>query len=83
MLLVHRRHIIKPVKIRHSLQIGLVLHQLFGAPVQKADVWINAGDHLTVQLQHKAQHAMGRGVLRAKVDVEIADFCYCHIYTGS
>jgi hypothetical protein len=73
MLLVHRRHIVEPVEIGDRLQIGLVLDQLFGAAMQQADMRIDALDDLAVQLQHQAQHAMGRRVLRAEVDVELTD----------
>jgi hypothetical protein len=42
MLLVHRRHVIEPVEIRHRLKVGLVLDQLFGAAMQQADMRIDA-----------------------------------------
>ena len=35
--------------------------------MQQADVRIGALDHLAVQLQHQAQHAVRRRVLRPKV----------------
>src|SRR5690606_1582464 len=70
-LLVHRRALIEPVEIGHGLKIGLVLHQLFGAAMQKPDMRIDAVHDLTVQLEHKAQHAMRSRMLRTEVDVEI------------
>ena len=73
MLLVHRRDIIQPVEITDALQIGLVLQQLLGAAVQQADMRINAFDHLAIQLQHHAQHAVRGRVHRAEIDREIAD----------
>ena len=73
MFLIHRRHIIQPVKIRQVLQIGAALHQLLGAAMQQADMRITALHQLAVQLQHQTQNAMCCRVLRAKVDVEIAD----------
>ena len=79
MLLIHRRDIVEPVEIRHCLKVGLMLDQLFGAAVQQADVRIDAFDYLTVEFQHKTQHAMSRRVLWPEVDVEIPDFCLCHI----
>jgi hypothetical protein len=39
---------------------------------------INAFDDFAIQLQHEAQHAMGRRVLRAEVDVEVSDFSFSH-----
>ncbi len=71
-LLVHRGHIVEAVEVGDGLEVGARLHQLLGAAVQQADVRIDPLDHFPVQLQHQAQHAVGRGVLRAEVDVELA-----------
>ena len=65
-LLVHRRDIVEPVEIGHVLQIGARLHQLLGAAMQQADMRIDALDHLAVELQHQAQHAVRRRMLRAR-----------------
>ena len=73
MLLVHRRDIVEPVEIRDRLQIGLVLDQLFGAAMQQADMRIDAGDDLAVELQHQAQHAVRGRMLRSEIDGEIAE----------
>ena len=73
MFLIHRSHVIQPVKIRQVLQIGPAFHQLFGATVQQADMRVAALQDLAVQLQHKTQHTMRGRVLRAEVDVEVAD----------
>ncbi|EKD61965.1 MAG: hypothetical protein ACD_54C00003G0001 [uncultured bacterium] len=73
MFLVHRCHIVQPVEIRQVLKIGPAFHQLFGATVQQADMRVAAFDNLAVQLQHQTQNAMRCRVLRAEVDVEIAD----------
>jgi hypothetical protein len=72
-LLIHRRNVVEPIEIGHVLQIGARLHQLLGAAMQQADVRIDAFDHFAVQLQHQAQHAVRGRVLRAEVDVELAD----------
>ena len=72
-LLVHRRDVVETVEIADRLQVGLVLDQLLGAAVQEPDVGIDALHHLAVELQHEAQHAVGRRMLRAEVDVELAD----------
>ncbi len=40
--------------------------------MQQADVRIDALDDLAVELEHQAQHAVGRGVLGPEVDVELA-----------
>ena len=73
MLLVHRRDVVEPVEIADRLQIGLVLDQLLGAAVQEPDVRIDALDHLAVELEHEAEHAVRRRVLRTEVDGELAD----------
>ena len=75
MLLIHRRDIVEPVEIRDRLQIGLVLDQLLGAAMQQPDMRIDAGDHLAIELQHQAQHAMRGRMLRSKVDGEVAECC--------
>ena len=82
MLLVHRRHIVEPVEVWHRLQVGLVLDQLFGAPVQQPDMRIDPRDDLTVQLEHKTQNAVRRRVLRPEIDVEIADLRFSHLPNG-
>jgi len=41
--------------------------------VQQADVRVGALDHLAVELQHQAQHAVRRRVLRAEVERVVAD----------
>ena len=78
MLLVHRRDVVEPIEIRHRLQIGLVLDQLFGAAMQQPDMRIDALDDLAVELQHQAQHAVRRRMLRPEVDVEVADVGFRH-----
>ena len=68
-LLVHRRDVVEPVEVADGLQVGLVLDQLLGAAMQQADVRIDALHHLAVELQHQAQHAVRRRMLRPEVDV--------------
>jgi hypothetical protein len=84
-LLIHRRAIVEPVEIGHGLQIGLGLDQLFGAAVQEADMRIDAVDHLAVEFQHEAQHAVRRRVLRPEIDVEVADvvLSHCNVLSAS
>ena len=72
MLLIHRRDIVEPVEIRNRLQISLLLDQLLGAAVQKPDMRIDALHHFAIELEHQAQHAVGRRMLRAEIDREIA-----------
>ena len=77
-LLVHRRDVVEPVEIGHRLQVGLVLDQLLGAAMEQADMRIDALDDLAVELQHEAQHAMRRRMLRPEIDVEVADVGFRH-----
>ena len=71
-LLVHRRHVIEAVEIGQRLEIGLVLDQLLGAAVQQPDMRVDALDDFAVELEHEAQHAMRRRVLRPEIDGELA-----------
>ena len=73
MFLVHRRHVIQPVEIRQVLQIRPAFHQLFGAAMQQTDMRITALYYFAVKFQHQSQNTMRRRVLRAEVDVEVAD----------
>ncbi len=72
MLLIHRRDVIEPVEVRNRLQIGLLFDQLFSTAMKQTNVRIDALDHLAVKLQHEAQHAVRRRMLRSEVDSEIA-----------
>jgi hypothetical protein len=78
MLLVHRRDIVEPVKIGQGLQIILVLDEFFRAAVEQADMGIGALDDLAVQFQHQPQHAVRRGMLRPKVEGEVANCGFDH-----
>ncbi len=69
-LLVHRRNVVEAVEIGHVLQIGACLHQLFRAAVQQADMRIDALDDFTVKVEHQAQNAVRRRVLRPEIDRE-------------
>ena len=77
-LLVHRRDVVEPVEVADGLQVGLVLDQLLGAAMEQADVRIDALDHLAVELEHEAQHAVRGRMLRPEVDVEGADLGLGH-----
>jgi hypothetical protein len=41
--------------------------------MEQPDMGVATLDDFAVQLQHKAQNAVGRRVLRAEIDVEVAD----------
>jgi hypothetical protein len=46
--------------------------------VQKADMRIDSIDDLAIELEYEAQDAMGGRMLRAEIDVEVADFSLSH-----
>src|SRR5438067_7656226 len=70
MLLIHGSDIVQTIQIWHRLHIGFVLHQLFGAAVQKADMRIDALNDLAIEFEYQAQHAMSRRMLRPEIDAE-------------
>ena len=80
MLLVHRRAIIKPVKIGDRLQVSLVFNQLFGAPVEQPDMRVETLDHLAVQLHNQAQHAVSRGMLGPEIEIVVFDLNFGHYH---
>jgi hypothetical protein len=71
-LLIHRRDIVEPIQIGHVLQVRARLHEFLGAAMQEADMRVDPLDHLAVKLEHKAQHAMRRRMLRPEVNREVA-----------
>ena len=81
MLLIHRRDVVEPVEVRNRLQIGLLLDQLFRAAMQQANVRIDALDHLAVELEHQAKHAVRRRMLRTEIDRKIAELGLRHAYS--
>ena len=82
-LLIHRRDVVEPVEIRHRLQVGLVLDQLFGAAVEQADMGIDALHHFAIELEHQTKHAVRGRMLRTEIDGEIAQLGFGHQLTIS
>ena len=72
-LLVHRRDVVEAVEVADVLGVGPRFDQLLGAAVQQADVRVGLLDDLAVELQHQAQHAVRRRVLRPEVHGVVAD----------
>ena len=56
------------VTLVDALDVGQLLARLLHAGVQVPDDGLGAQHRLAVELEHEAQHAVGRGVLRAHVD---------------
>jgi hypothetical protein len=55
-----------------------VFDQLLGAAVKKADVRIDALDHLTVEFQYQTQYAVSRRMLGPEIEREIAQGSFGH-----
>jgi hypothetical protein len=72
-LLGQGRDVVGPVEIRDRLQVSLGLNQLLGAPMQQADMGIDARDGFTVQFEHEPQHAVCGGMLGAEIDGEVSE----------
>ena len=60
--------VVHPGDVGRPLDVGQLLARLLHAGVQVPDDGLGAQYRLAVQLEHEAQHAVGRGVLRAHVD---------------
>ena len=55
-----------------------MLDQLFGTAMEKPDMRIDALHNLAIELEHKAQYAVRRRVLRSEIDGEVARRCLAH-----
>ena len=75
-LVAHHRHVVEPVHVADRLVERLGLGQLFGTAMQQPDVRIGALDHFAVHLEHEAQHAVRRRMLRAEVDRVVLDLLH-------
>ena len=67
-LVVQRREVVHPGHVGGALDVGQLLARLLHAGVQVADDRLGAQHRLAVELEHEAQHAVGRGVLGPHVD---------------
>lgn len=74
LLVCHHGDIVQTVEVWQSLEIGLVLDQLFGSSVQQADVRIGSDDFFTAKFENQSQHTVGGGMLGSKVDSVVSDF---------
>ena len=72
-LVAHHRDVVEPVHVADRLIEGFGFGQLLGAAVQQADVRIGLLDDLAIHLQHQAQHAVRRRMLRAEIHGVVAD----------
>ena len=75
-LVAHHRHVVQAVHVRHRLQERAGLGELLGRAVQQPDVRIRALDHLAIELEYKAQHAVGRRMLRPEIQRVVLDICH-------
>ena len=72
-LVAHHRDVVEPVHVGQRLDVGARLGELLGGAVQEADVRVGALDHLAVELEHEAQHAVRRRMLRPEVQGVVLD----------
>lgn len=59
---------------RLNLQVRLVLDEFLRAAVQQTNVGVALLHRLSAELHDQAQHAVGRRMLRAKVDGQVGNF---------
>lgn len=78
LLVCHHGNVVQTVKVRQSLEIGLVLDQLFRSSVQQADVRIGSDDFFTTEFENQSQHTVGGRVLGSEVDSVVSDFAILH-----
>jgi hypothetical protein len=69
-LVVLERDVVDSLGIRDRLPPRLLLHRLLESGVQVADHRVRAHDLLAVEIDHEAQHAVRRRMVRAEVDGE-------------
>lgn len=74
LLVCHHGDIVQTVKVWQSLEIGLVLDQLFGSSVEQTDVGISSDNFFTAELENQSQHTVGGGMLGSEVDSVVSDF---------
>ena len=72
-LVAHHRDVIEPVHVADGLVERLRLGELLGAAVQQPDVRVGLLDDFAIELEHQAQHAVRRRMLRAEVHRVVAD----------
>jgi hypothetical protein len=73
MLVGHHRHVVEAVHVRQALDIRLALGEFLGGAVQETDVRVGSLDDFAVQLEHESENAVGRRMLRAKVQGVVLD----------
>ena len=66
-LVAHHRHVVETIHVADRLVVRLALGELFGRAVQQPDMRVGLLHDLAVHLEHEAQHAVRRRVLRPEV----------------
>ncbi len=67
----HGIEVVQPVGVGHVLQEGVALADLLVVAVQVAHDRLQADDGLAVEHHHRAENAVGGGVLRTHVDEDV------------
>ena len=79
MLVTHHRYVIEPVHVTNALVIGFRFGKLFRGAMQQTNVRVSLLNNLAVHLEHQAQYAVRRRVLRTEVHREILDLSHCPV----
>ena len=64
-----RRQVIHAIAVGDALLVAVALEVLLEAGVEEADVGPAGAHHLAVEVEHQAQHPVGRGVLGTHVQL--------------
>ena len=75
-LIAHHGHIVQAVHVGQGLDISFGFCQLFSGAMQETNVRISPLHNLTIQLQNQSENAMGRRMLRSKVQGVVFNFCH-------
>ena len=73
-LVAHHGYVIEPVHVTDAMVVRLALGELFRCTMQESDVRVSALNDFPIELQHQAQHAVRRRVLRTEVHGVVTNF---------
>jgi hypothetical protein len=75
-LVAHHRDVVETIHVADRLIERLVLGELFSRTMQQTDVRVCLLNDLAIELQHEAQYAVCRRMLRAEVEREIVNLSH-------
>ena len=82
-LVAHHRHVIQAIHVADRLVERLRLGELLGRAMQQADVRVGTLHDFAVELEHEAQHAVGRRMLRPEIHRVVADLLHGVTFPGA